>query len=115
MKILVAGSRNYTNRRKIHNVLSVLPSDTVVVHGDCRGADRISASVATELGMSVNSYPADWEQYGRAAGPIRNQKMLDEGGIEKAIIFHECLAESKGTKDMLARLKKKGIPIDIYD
>ena len=115
MKILISGSRVYANRHKIHNVLSVLPFDTVIIHGDCRGADKLSGSVATELGMTVDSYPADWNQYGRAAGPIRNQKMLDNNDIEKAIIFHENLQESKGTKDMVSRLKKKGIPIDIYN
>nr|QBK87633.1 MAG: DNA recombination-mediator protein A [Marseillevirus LCMAC201] len=114
MKILIAGSRNYTNRKKIHKVISALSQDTVVVHGDCRGADKIAASVATKLQLTVECYPADWKQYGKAAGPIRNQQMLDDNNIEKAIIFHECLEESKGTKDMLSRLKKKGISVDIY-
>ncbi len=115
MKILVAGSRDYTNQTKIYKILSKLPTDTIIIHGDCRGADRIAGFVATQLGMIVCKYPADWKQYGRAAGPIRNQQMLNENeDIEKAIIFHECIDQSTGTKDMLSRLKRKGIPVEIY-
>jgi len=47
-------------------------------------------------------YPADWETYGRAAGPIRNQKMLDSEQINLCVAF----PGGAGTADMVARCKK---------
>jgi hypothetical protein len=61
------------------------------------------------------SVPADWDKYGKRAGAMRNQQMLDEHpDIEQALAFHPNLKESKGTKDMVARLKRKRIPYFTY-
>lgn len=60
--------------------------------------------------MGVESFPANWSQYGHAAGPIRNQKMLDQNP-DLVIAFHFDLEHSKGTKDMINRAKKACIPV----
>jgi hypothetical protein len=59
--------------------------------------------------VPYESYPADWATHKRAAGPIRNQQMLDTG-IDLCIGFHPDITKSKGTKDMLTRASKAGIP-----
>jgi DNA-binding MurR/RpiR family transcriptional regulator len=56
------------------------------------------------------SYPADWEAYGKAAGPIRNQRMLDEGKPDLVIAFSD-LPTTSGTYDMIKRAKAAGIPV----
>lgn len=110
MKILVCGSRYYKNAAKIKAVLLHHKNDTLI-HGNCKGADRIAAEVGRCIGMRVIAYPADWS-LGKRAGPIRNQKMLDDNP-ELVLVFHEDLDSSKGTKDMLSRIKD--IPYEHYD
>jgi hypothetical protein len=64
------------------------------------------------MGLPVESFPADWEQYGRAAGPIRNQQML-EAKPDRVFAFHEDLEHSKGTGDMVRRARKAGVPVEV--
>ena len=118
-RLLICGDRNWVSESKIRDaVLEVLADygvtrgEVVVVEGEARGADRIGAHVARTLSIEVDAYPADWKQYGRAAGPIRNQQMLDSG-VDHAIACHANLAESKGTADMVRRLEKAGVPVEL--
>ncbi len=62
------------------------------------------------MGLEVERYPADWEQYGKAAGHIRNQQMLDSG-VDIAVEF----PGGRGTADMRARLNKAGVPVIKYE
>lgn len=54
-------------------------------------------------------YPANWNLYGKAAGHIRNQQMLDEGKPNLVIAFHNDIANSKGTAHMVKIAKKAGV------
>ena len=100
MRIIVCGSRHWTNVERVRQVLAALPLDTVIVHGACQGADTIADTVAKGLGMETEPHPADWGLYGKAAGPIRNKQMLD-AGTGMVIAFHNGLMQSKGTKNMV--------------
>ena len=53
--------------------------------------------------MKVIKFPAEWDKYGKAAGVLRNQQMLDEGYPDLVVYFHKDLENSKGTKDMVTR------------
>lgn len=109
MRLLVCGDRNWTNRALVYEqVRSFAPS--LVIHGAARGADTIGGDVAKLLNVPVQVYPAQWATHGRAAGPIRNQQMLDEGKPDYVLAFHNDIFNSKGTKDMLNRAKKAGVP-----
>jgi hypothetical protein len=114
MRVLVSGDRNWTDVEAIRRELSKLPDDTVIIHGDARGADSIADEVAKELGFEVDPYPAEWEKYYKAAGPIRNQQMIDEGKPDKILAFHPNIQESKGTKDMVKRAVKHSIPFQVF-
>jgi hypothetical protein len=114
MRVLVCGDRNWTDEAAIARVLFNLPADTVLIHGAARGADSIAGRVGERLGFEVLKFPADWEKFGRAAGPIRNQQMLDEGKPDLVIAFHPNLAASKGTKDMVKKARKHGIKVIEY-
>ena len=72
----------------------------------------MAAEVARSLGFIVEPYPADWSQYGRAAGPIRNQQMLDSG-VQLVLAFHDHIETSKGTQDMLRRAQRAGVATDL--
>lgn len=91
-----------------------VPNVEVVIEGEASGADTLGREVATELGIPVLPFPAQWSRYGRAAGPIRNQQMLDEGRPDLVLVFHHNLETSKGTRDMLNRARRAGIEIGVF-
>jgi hypothetical protein len=115
MKVIVTGDRNWMDLAKIREVLSQFPADTRLIHGGCRGADEICGLVGKELGFDIVEYPANWELYGKSAGPKRNQLMIDEGRktddpeLTVCYAFHNDIKNSKGTKDMMRRTIKAGI------
>ena len=111
MKVLVCGDRNWTDKEKIWWALYGFPKDTVIVTGGCRGTDTLADEVGQEFGLKVNIYLADWKGLGKAAGPVRNQTMLEEDRPDLVIAFHSDIKKSKGTKDMAGRAKKAGIPV----
>lgn len=123
-KVLVTGSRDWTNREAIHRELSKFPPGTIVVHGAARGADTLADEVAKSLGFEVRPYPVtkqDWEEIGKAAGVLRNSKMLTEEHPDKdgraftwCLGFSENLAESRGTKDMVKKTERAGIPTEVF-
>lgn len=111
-RILFCGDRNWTDIDKIKSIITTLPKDSIIIHGNANGADKLAANIAMQYGLKIESYPAQWNNYGRAAGPIRNQKML-ESGLDYAYAFHSNIEKSKGTKDMVNRLTKNKIPYEI--
>lgn len=114
MRILVCGSRHWKDKEYIHSILSKYPEETVIIEGGCRGADSLACEVALHLKFDVMTFYADWKRLGRAAGPIRNQRMLKEGDPDIVIAFHRNVEDSKETKDMVKYAESKGIPVTIY-
>ena len=114
-RVLICGDRNWTDFEAIHRHIKTLPKDSVIIQGMCRGADLMARSSALLHGLKVEDYPADWNKYGRAAGPIRNRQMLDEGKPDIVYAFHPNIAESKGTKNMVNQAKKRGIEVIIVE
>lgn len=92
----------------------------VLIHGCARGADTLSETALrviyhqkATVKPEILRFPAQWYKYGRAAGPIRNQQMLDEGKPDLVLAFHSDLEHSKGTKDMVTRARKAGIEVRV--
>jgi len=111
MKILVCGGRTYNDYTTLSETLDTLHSlvpITWVIHGDAAGADRLSGDWAFANSIPQQKYPADWDKHGRAAGPIRNTKMLsDNPDIELVVSFPGGI----GTANMLKQARAKGIKI----
>lgn len=117
-KVLVTGSRDwpYTARGVIKEAL-IASQATVVVHGDARGADTQADIAAIELGLARRPYPANWKLHKKAAGPIRNQEMLDKEHLPDDPIVQVLafpMKQSVGTYDMAERAKKAGIPVTFF-
>lgn len=116
MRVLIYGGRDWVNRDTTWDFLDDLdrknyfPEDMVVVNGGARGADSLGASWAATSGYGVETYPADWDKHGKAAGHIRNQQMLDTG-IDMAIEF----PGGRGTDDMRRRLNKAKVRVITYE
>jgi hypothetical protein len=81
-----------------------------LVHGAAKGADTIAASLADHMGWDVEAFPAEWDRFGRRAGPVRNQLMVDHGA-DICLVFP--LPDSRGTWDCVRRAKAAGIPLVI--
>lgn len=86
-----------------------------LVHGDCpRGADAIAAHwAASHPEVQVETHPADWDRFGRAAGPIRNQAMVDS--LDPTDPHHLVVAawdrSSRGTASTVAAARKRGLSV----
>jgi hypothetical protein len=118
LRVLICGSRNWNKPWRILEQLTVLHNTkgvSCVVDGAAPGADTQGHNAAQRLRLPFQRFPAKWRIHKRGAGLIRNQQMIDEGKLDYAMAFHEDINNSKGTKDMLARLTKAGIPFDLYD
>lgn len=116
MRVLICGSRGWEDPAPINALLAGLDvlsegssEPLVVIHGDARGADRLAGSLAKRWGAEVVIEPADWDTHGRAAGPIRNQKMLDEHKPDVVYAFRSN-GKSNGTDDMCNRARNSGVP-----
>lgn len=116
MKVLICGDRNYKNLLKIENaLLCICPLPTHVIQGECEGADLLGKAAAIKFNIPVMSFPAYWDKYGRAAGPIRNKQMLVEGQPDLVLAFHDNVSSSRGTKNMIRQALTTGIKVYLYE
>src|SRR5262245_24371218 len=102
MKVLVCGDRNWTDREAVFarlDGLNRIHDVELVIEGDATGADRMAGEWAVEREVPLSVWPAQWNRYGRGAGPRRNQQMLDQHP-DAVLAFHHDLGESRGTADM---------------
>jgi hypothetical protein len=103
MKLAVVGSRTWNDMRSIFRVLDELnPSE--IVTGGAEGADRIAEEWSTVFFVPVKVFRPDWKKYGKKAGALRNQQIVDY--CDKLVAFWD--GESKGTKISIAIAKKAG-------
>lgn len=121
-RVIVTGSREYDNYDKLDDVLYWVWHDEVLGHGKlvviaggAQGADTLAErSVAGNTDVArMEVYPADWDRLGKAAGPIRNQQMLDTGA-DLVLAFYKTGAKNIGTQDMVNRAEKAGIKVKKY-
>jgi hypothetical protein len=115
MRVLICGSRNWTNKDIIEGYFEWLKDKKpiTIVHGDCpTGADWIATGLALKYGYRIEAHPADWQTYGKAAGPIRNKQMVDSG-IDLVIAF--LRNNSRGTKSTIDLAKEKGIRVIVSE
>jgi hypothetical protein len=110
MKILVCGGRDYADRVALFAALDHLHARRVielVIHGAARGADKLAAEWANARGIQSRAFPALWDADGKAAGFIRNQRMLDCGRPDGIAAF----PGGRGTADMINRAQTAGVPV----
>lgn len=109
-RVLVCGGRDYDDREQLFRILDAAHQANPIIcliHGAARGADTLAADWALERDVLCNAYPADWDRDGRAAGPIRNRKMLEVGKPHMVIAF----AGGKGTANMIEQAEAAKIPV----
>lgn len=110
MRVLVCGGRAYTDAVRVDAVLSKLDGEariSTVIEGGAHGADRLARLWANSNLVRVETFEADWDNQGRFAGPMRNQRMLDEGRPDVVIAF----PGGRGTADMVRKARKAGVQV----
>lgn len=106
MRVLVCGGRDYQDEVRVGAVLSGIGGISQIIHGGARGADDLARVWAIRSGIPDRQFNANWT-LGRMAGPIRNQRMLDEGKPDLVVAF----PGGRGTADMVRRARAAGIAV----
>lgn len=119
-RILVTGSRTWTDKQQIadvllecwHDALQDGASGILVVHGAWpRGADAIADRWCTANDVPAEPHPADWAGLGKRAGFIRNQAMVDLGA---AICLAFIRDRSRGATHTATQAEAAGMPVRRY-
>ena len=110
MRVLVCGGRNFRSPAQVAAELDRLHAEhkfTHLIQGGATGADQFAKEWAMRH-PEIERYvcKADWEKHGKAAGPIRNARML-EWKPDLVVAF----AGGRGTADMVSRARAAGIPV----
>lgn len=114
-RIIVAGCRFYENYEQAKEYINYCISEIrtkytlIFVSGGCKGADSLGELYAIENEYKVERYMAEWDKYGKGAGPKRNEKMAQIA--DYVICFWD--GKSKGTKSMISFAKKYNKPLRI--
>lgn len=110
-RVLICGGRDYSDYSALCAALDALLvnklPDVVIIHGAAPGADSLAGQYAADRGLACEAFPADWQTHGRAAGPIRNARMLAEGKPDAVVAF----PGGRGTANMIAQAEAAGVPV----
>lgn len=116
MKVIVAGSREITDKERIFNTLDALQQTRYprkideLLSGSAKGVDKIGEEWAAMRGIPFYKYPANWEEHGLSAGYKRNQEMANNADC--LVAFWD--SKSKGTKHMIDIALKDGLEVHVY-
>jgi len=132
-RIIIAGGREFNDyellknsmfqiladisSREVNGVrkITVPKEDITIISGTARGADTLGERFAKEFGLSVHRFPADWNRYKGAAGPIRNKQMAKHAsnfdGTGMLVAFWD--GNSPGTKSMIEIAEREGLTVHI--
>lgn len=122
MKIIVAGYRDFHDYHFVANKIteivanyySVWRGDRIeIVSGGAKGVDKSAKKWASIHGVKFTPFPANWTKYKLAAGPIRNQEMVDYVKHDNSLLIAFLSTSSVGTKDIIERAKKCGVSVEV--
>lgn len=110
MRVLVCGGRLFDDEKFVRETLDRMHKEqpfTLVIHGDARGVDTMAANWARENRIENSRFEAFWREWGKAAGPMRNKRMLIHGRPELVIAF----VGGNGTADMVRQSCERGVKV----
>lgn len=116
-RMIVAGGRDFTDEKYLEESLDSLREEYIdieIISGHANGTDSLAEEYAKRIGLELKIFPADWQKYGRAAGPIRNRQMLQyirEGNL-LVVAFWD--GQSRGTKNMIEQAQKADIECKVF-
>lgn len=111
MKVIIAGGRNVTKMEYVLMAVKIAKFDiTEVVSGNAKGVDTLGEAYAKMNKLPIRVFPAEWDVYGKQAGPRRNLMM---GKYADALIA-VWNGKSRGTKHMIEVMRRYRKPMSIY-
>ncbi|QIG68190.1 putative GTP-binding protein [Rhizobium phage RHph_Y68] len=117
LRVIVTGGRDFNDAKFVLTVLREYLSQfygerTVVMASGCaRNVDTFAEHFAYSTGIDFVPFPAKWEEYGPAAGPIRNEEMLREFKPHVVLAF----PGGTGTAHMKEISRRAGVPVREFD
>ena len=114
-RVVIAGCRDYNNYEEakayIDKCISNIKNENtiVILSGGSSGADKLGEQYAIENGFEIERYPAQWEKFGKSAGPRRNKQMAEVS--DYIICFWD--GKSKGTKSMIKYAQHFNKPLKV--
>lgn len=116
--LLVAGTRTFNDYDLLFSEIKRLTSrynnDICIVSGGARGADALAKRYAEDNGLEYIEFKAEWDKYGKSAGPIRNKKMhefISKFDVRGCVLFWD--GKSKGTQYNIELSKKYNNPLRV--
>lgn len=117
LRVIIAGSRDFNNynllNSTIYNYLKENTNNVEIISGTARGADQLGERFANEYGYQIKRFPANWNLYGKSAGPIRNREMAEYASGGQGVLFAFWDGKSRGTKSMIDLAKKFELEVHI--
>lgn len=113
MRVIVCGGRDFSNGALLNSTLDRLHAErmfTAFMQGGATGADRLAkfwARTKPELEGQRFECKADWDKHRKAAGPIRNRRML-EWKPDLVVAFP---TGGPGTADMMQAARGAGVEV----
>jgi hypothetical protein len=112
MRLIIAGSRDLDDRHTVAPFIDAYVKaqgsyPAVILSGACSGVDAIGEWWASHYGTPVERYPADWDKHGKAAGPVRNAKMV--ANADALLVIH--WKGSRGSADVRRQAEAAGLAI----
>lgn len=109
LRIIVCGGRDYTDSHRVWRVIKRLHEhrpNLYVIHGAAKGADMLASHAARALGIPDIHVPAQWDAYGKGAGPIRNSWMLD---LNPDLVI--AFPGGRGTANMMKQARDRHVEV----
>ncbi len=117
-RIIVCGGTDFSDYEFFRASLEKLfedYEDIRIVSGHAKGADTFAEKYAADNQIPIRVFPAEWEKYGRAAGPIRNRTMLDYAKEETPVVVAFWDGRSPGTGNMLKEAMAADVECHIFN
>jgi hypothetical protein len=118
MRILVTGDRFWVCYELAASILRRLidryGADITIVHGGGTGVDEAFNRACRELGITAESYIAEWRWHGNLAAEKRNRAMVS-AGANMCVALHRDIKTCRGTKDCVRLALAAKIPTYLVD
>src|SRR3990167_8364678 len=110
INLAIVGYRNYNNypefKSYIAKFIEKYGKIDKIISGGAKGTDSMAEIYANEHKIPFVCYPADWSKYGKRAGPIRNQLIVNDCTHMVAFLHPDSI----GTQDSINKAKTKNVP-----
>ncbi len=109
--LIIAGGRDFNDypllERTVDQFLKDVRDEITIFCGKASGADSLGERYALARGYAVQYFPALWKKFGRAAGPVRNQEMVDRA--DALVAFWD--GKSRGTAHIIGAARRQQLAV----